>query len=316
MGEKDITEKNFIEHNDIFADIINCFLFDGEHLVDPDDLENSNIQEPVINLDGKIHKIERDICKKWKSKATNFVILGIENQTLPDKTMPFRIMEYDALSYKRQLITSAEEIAPIVTIVLYYGDRNWNYPCSIKELMSDIPDPLNQYVNDYKIKVINVTNLTKDEINKLESDFKYLAIMLNNLSKRADDINRLDLDTNSGKIKYTDDFINLVSALLGEDVLHEVKKKLNKKGGSLELKNIFHTFEDSIREEEQQKAKQKLEEEQQVAEQKSRNTAVYLKGIGLSTQEIAKALEKPIELIDTWTKGVTTDTGFGKLDLF
>lgn len=121
MGEKDITEKNFIEHNDIFADIINCFLFDGEHLVDPDDLENSNIQEPVINLDGKIHKIERDICKKWKSKATNFVILGIENQTLPDKTMPFRIMEYDALSYKRQLITSAEEIAPIVTIVLYYG---------------------------------------------------------------------------------------------------------------------------------------------------------------------------------------------------
>lgn len=33
MGEKDITQKNFEAYNDVFADIINGCLFDGEKVI-------------------------------------------------------------------------------------------------------------------------------------------------------------------------------------------------------------------------------------------------------------------------------------------
>ena len=36
MGQKDITEKILMDYNDIFSDIINVLLFDGDRRVDPD----------------------------------------------------------------------------------------------------------------------------------------------------------------------------------------------------------------------------------------------------------------------------------------
>ena len=33
LGEKDITQKNFEAYNDVFADIINGCLFDGEEVI-------------------------------------------------------------------------------------------------------------------------------------------------------------------------------------------------------------------------------------------------------------------------------------------
>ena len=40
MGEKDITEKILEDYNDVFADIINGLLFQGEQRVLPEALEN------------------------------------------------------------------------------------------------------------------------------------------------------------------------------------------------------------------------------------------------------------------------------------
>ncbi len=38
MGEKDITEKTLEDYADVFADIVNVLLFDGEQRVLPEDL--------------------------------------------------------------------------------------------------------------------------------------------------------------------------------------------------------------------------------------------------------------------------------------
>ena len=43
MGEKDITEKILEDYNDVFADIINGLLFQGEQRVLPEDLENISV---------------------------------------------------------------------------------------------------------------------------------------------------------------------------------------------------------------------------------------------------------------------------------
>ena len=38
MGQKDISEKLLADYNDVFADILNVLLFNGEEVVDPDHL--------------------------------------------------------------------------------------------------------------------------------------------------------------------------------------------------------------------------------------------------------------------------------------
>ena len=41
MGQKDVTEKDLIALNDVFADIVNALLFEGEQLVQPENLEQN-----------------------------------------------------------------------------------------------------------------------------------------------------------------------------------------------------------------------------------------------------------------------------------
>ena len=40
MGEKDIAEKILEDYPDVFADIVNGFLFDGEVVIKPEELED------------------------------------------------------------------------------------------------------------------------------------------------------------------------------------------------------------------------------------------------------------------------------------
>lgn len=58
MAQKDITEKVLADYNDVFADIMNGFLFRGEQVISPDDLETTK-DKSQYKADGKIHEQER-----------------------------------------------------------------------------------------------------------------------------------------------------------------------------------------------------------------------------------------------------------------
>ncbi len=65
MGEKDISEKLLEDYNDIFADIVNALVFNGEQRIKPDSLTNANVHSQY-KADGKLHEQERDVAKKWE----------------------------------------------------------------------------------------------------------------------------------------------------------------------------------------------------------------------------------------------------------
>ena len=44
MGEKDIAEKVLEDYNDVFADIVNVLLFQGEQIVKPEQLEDKTLR--------------------------------------------------------------------------------------------------------------------------------------------------------------------------------------------------------------------------------------------------------------------------------
>ena len=109
MGEKDISGKALQEYNDVFADIINALLMNGEQIVRPEDLSDVNPRSNY-NSRGKIREQERDIGKNWISGKCKIQIalLGMENQMEEEADMPIRVIGYDGASYRDQIKRKVE----------------------------------------------------------------------------------------------------------------------------------------------------------------------------------------------------------------
>ena len=188
MGEKDLAEKTLEAYNDVFADIVNVLLFNGKKLIKEDELEQETVNS-VYKADGKLHGLERDVAKFWNKNNVRIALLGLENQTDVDKDMPIRIMAYDGAAYRQQLLNTyeadpetgkqtkkknANPIYPVVTLVLYFGEKPWNQYKTLFESFDVMPE-LKPFLNDYRINVFEIAWLTDEQVNMFQSDFKIVA---------------------------------------------------------------------------------------------------------------------------------------------
>ena len=172
MGQKDLSEKILLAYNDVFADVVNVLFFHGKCEIQPEELENSEPRFFYKNA-GELHELERDVLKCWKKEDIRFACIGIENQTVIDADMTFRVIGYDGAAYRAQL--SGKERYPVTTIVLYFGyDRKWDKPLSLHERLG-VSDKLSPFVNDYKINLFEVAYLSDEQVNLFQSDFKIVA---------------------------------------------------------------------------------------------------------------------------------------------
>ncbi|MBQ9120121.1 MAG: Rpn family recombination-promoting nuclease/putative transposase [Lachnospiraceae bacterium] len=130
---KDSVEKNLISCNDVFADICNGLLFEGKQVVREDALQDTKQRSQYKADTGKLHEEERDVSKIWNALGMNLVLMGMENQSRPDKDMPFRVIAYDGAAYRSQLLSGKKERYPVVTMILYFGMKPWNYTNSLVE---------------------------------------------------------------------------------------------------------------------------------------------------------------------------------------
>lgn len=172
MGEKDRTEKILEAYNDVFADIVNVLLFDGEEVVKEEDLVDA-APRSAYKADGKVRDIERDVVKRWKKQNIRIACIGFENQTDSDRDMPLRVMGYDGAEYRAEL--DGKERYPVITLVLYFGHKKrWTAPRRLSECF-DVPERLRPYVSDYKINVMEIAYLAPETVQKFKSDFRILA---------------------------------------------------------------------------------------------------------------------------------------------
>ncbi len=172
MAEKDIHEKRLEDYNDVFADIYNTLLF-GEKYLEDEKLSPGPTTSVYKAEMGEIAEQFRDVLKMYESGSLGLVSLGIENQTGEDKIMPVRVMGYDYGNY-RGMINNGEEITPVTTIVLNFGEKRWSKAKSLHEMMR-IPEKMKNYVQDYKIRVYDIAFLSDNIIEEFKSDFKIVA---------------------------------------------------------------------------------------------------------------------------------------------
>ena len=206
MGVADAITKEYMRGSKVFADAFNYFIYGGEQVVDPEFLHELDTTEIAIpfTLDGKSTREEavqkyRDVLKStvvMKDARASYILLGIENQTDIHYAMPVRNIIYDALQYGKQVSEIAkrhkdqrdrkghnrgeylsgfykeDRISPVITLVVHFGAEEWDGPLSLYEMM-ELEDPtLKEFVQDYRIYLIDPYRLTEDDLEKFSSNLK------------------------------------------------------------------------------------------------------------------------------------------------
>ena len=196
MGSKDKTTRRLEECNDVFADIINVLVFDGECVVKEDELEDVDTKSEILADDKGLRGQERDVAKFWTAQNIRLALFGLENQSSPDSLKPLRLYSYNGASYKAQIIPenhkdnendqeSASEgtpdevkikqpLYPVLTLVLYFGMDKWNAAKTLYEAIQ-ISARLKRFIPDLPINLIEVAWLTDEVIDQFKSDFKIVA---------------------------------------------------------------------------------------------------------------------------------------------
>ena len=180
----DIILKDFWRDNRRFADLFNTVLFNGKEVLKAEDLQEQDTDTSGI-IEFKEYKETiaraRDVVKK-SAFGVDFVIYGIENQKKIHYAMPLRNMIYDALGYLKEYqqfsrsrenvgvsrtkeeflswLTKEDRLHPIITIVLYYSERPWDGPLSLKDMVN-IPEELNLVFSDYRMNLLQIRDSGK-----------------------------------------------------------------------------------------------------------------------------------------------------------
>lgn len=201
----DIVLKNYWNDNAQFADLFNAVLFNGKQIIKPEELEDVDTEESTV-LEHREYaesiKASRDNIKVQKKSTVfgvEFVLLGLESQEHIHYAMPMRIMGYDYGSYKKQYDSNAkkyktaegltedeylsrmkkiDKFIPVITIVVYYGEKPWDGATSLHEMLN-VPKEMANYINDYKMLLVEArkNDLTLHNINNVDL-FQLLQILL------------------------------------------------------------------------------------------------------------------------------------------
>ena len=220
MGQKDITEKTLADYNDVFADIVNVLLFQGKQIVSPDNLENAK-DKSQYKAEHAIHEEERDVSKIMKHHHIKIAMLGFEHQTKEDADEPIRIIGYDGVSYRSQLLHNQKERFPVVTLVLYFGTKHWNKGTSLYDVLP-ITEEWKPYVNDYRINLFEIAFLSPEQVNLFQSDFRIVADYFVQLRTNR------DYKPSNIVIRHVDAVLKLMSVLTEDDRFEQAAQNTGK----------------------------------------------------------------------------------------
>ena len=234
---KDSLAKEYISDNAIFVDLINFYFFDGEKKVIDSDLKELDTTSVVTLKEKKQIQRYRDLVKEAciKEDSNNtYIIFGIENQSEIDNKMVFRCMIYDALSYLKQLDNIEKpnkndkiKLKPVITLVLYLGNGEWNGPKSLYEMVDmEKYQFIKDRIYDYKLHLISPYEIKNEDFSKLTTEMRFVLKYI----KYSDDEMKLEKAKNDIDFKKVS---NEAVGLINEVTNSEFEK--NTEGGYVNM---------------------------------------------------------------------------------
>ncbi len=256
MSKPDIICKEFW-NNERCADLFNTVLFKGKQIIKPSDLMDIDTDaSSTIELPKSIESLKkaRDIFKKSKL-GVDFLILGIENQDEINYSMPMRIMLYDVLCYYNQVrdissnnkknnikyenkaeflsgMKKEDKINPIITLVIYYGEKPWDGATSLKEMMTPLDPDIMALVPDYKMNMLEIRNA---------KNYKFSNPNLELIFDISDELLKGNIDTIRNKYQ-TDNLSNDEVRFIG--YITKSKNFMNSRKGNVTMCEALQKWED------------------------------------------------------------------------
>jgi len=292
MGTKDTTQKRLEDFEDIFADISNVLLYDGEDVIKENELETVTAKD-TYTVEHQIHEVERDVAKRWRHHSLHISLIGLENQTDPDYNMPLRVICYDGASYRAQLnAEESKKTYPVITLVLYMGtEKHWTAPKQLTDCFK-YDERLSKFISNYKINVVELAWLSDEQIMKFKTEFRNFVELLR--------------DTRLGRkpqyspiqLKHVHELLQLMRIMSGNDEYEQLLKqttnnlKQNKlKGDEITMKKIVSLGFDEARAEARAAGLAEGEAKEKFA------TAKRMLALGKSLQDIMLITDLPISKI-------------------
>ena len=176
----------------------------------------------------------RDVVKSFTAMTdsdTAYVVLAIEAQSHIHYAMPVRNMVYDALQYSEQVqkiasrhraarknnkgadteYTDADEylsgftkediLIPVVTLVIYFGSREWDGAMSIHEMFRNCDERLLSYVPDYRINLIAPASIDDADFARFSSNLREVLSFIKYSSDKQMIDRLLDEDENFNRLE-------------------------------------------------------------------------------------------------------------------
>lgn len=194
--KQDVSTRNLEEYPDVFADISNVNLYDGEQVILPEQLELLPSNLSYRDIEGESRELRPDIRMKVRESGMEISVMCIENQAGICNTMPVRDMGYQYASYQEQIrkikdannrdgknyftkeIGDEQRLIPVISMILYFGKEKWTKPLSLLDML-DIPDEKRKIVEpliqNHSIRVIHLGEQDKLTRRKYRSDFRYVV---------------------------------------------------------------------------------------------------------------------------------------------
>lgn len=205
MGKEDIKLKVYLEDTRRYADLWNGSVFNGEQMLKPEELQ---VVSPVLTKAYGENVLEktRDLVMMQSGTGQYFAVYAVENQENIDYSMPARIMLQEALEYNRQireimrenrikdeeyrmeqghsifqnagermyLVRKTDKLYPVVTLIIYWGEKIWDGPRSLWELMAFGEDDdsfgkeFRRLIPEYSLHFLDLTSFEHFEYFKTE----------------------------------------------------------------------------------------------------------------------------------------------------
>ena len=209
--KKDGSWKDFFEDPARFADAINGFGCNGEQVVREEDIQEVDTQIRRLKIPRFVNSMAaRRVVESSKSRdmlrkvalGVNYLIIGMEPQEEIDYSLPLRNMLYDVAEYEKQAakirkqvrkeyqgltpgeylygFKSDSKLLPVVTFVLYSGEKEWLGPTCLHDMLefADIPANLRSLIPNYKINIISIRDI--EDTSVFKTDLRYVLEFLRN----------------------------------------------------------------------------------------------------------------------------------------